>query len=189
MNAMSSIAVAALSLSALTVRDATDADMEAVQSIYAFHVLHGIASFEEAPPSAEDMRARRQAVLALGLPYLVAEQAGSILGYSYAGPYRARPAYRHTIENSVYVRDGAGGRGIGMALLQALLARCHAGPWRQMIAVIGDSDNAGSISLHRKAGFAHVGVMRSVGFKHGRWVDTVIMQLPLGQGDRSLPGP
>ncbi|MDH2239024.1 GNAT family N-acetyltransferase [Pigmentiphaga sp. GD03639] len=172
----------------LVIRDACDADLVAIQAIYAFHVLNGIASFEEVPPTVEDMRARRAAVLGLGLPYLVAEQDGTIVGYSYAGSYRARPAYRHTIENSVYVADGTGGRGIGVALMRALIARCQEGPWRQMVAVIGDSGNAASIALHRKVGFEHAGVLRSVGFKHGRWVDTVMMQLPLGQGDRSLPG-
>jgi len=183
---MSSPAIAP-SASTLTIRDATEADMPAIQAIYAFHVLHGVASFEEIPPSVEEMRARRASVLGLGLPYLVAEADGAVVGYSYAGSYRARPAYRHTVENSVYVADGAGGQGIGEALMKALIARCHSGPWRQMIAVIGDSGNTASIALHRKVGFEHAGVLRSVGFKHGRWVDTVLMQLPLGDGDRTLP--
>lgn len=172
----------------LVIRDAGDADLATIQAIYAFHVLNGIASFEKTPPTVEDMRARRAVVLALGLPYLTAEEGGTVVGYSYAGSYHARPAYRHTIENSVYVADGAGGRGIGAALMQALIARCQSGPWRQMVAVIGDSGNAASIALHRKVGFEHAGVLRSVGFKHGRWIDTVLMQRPLGAGDRKLPG-
>ncbi|MDX3907659.1 MAG: N-acetyltransferase family protein [Pigmentiphaga sp.] len=179
----------ACSPSTLAIRDATDADMSAIQAIYAFHVLHGVASFEEVPPSLEEMRTRRATVLGLGLPYLVAEQNGVILGYSYAGSYRARPAYRHTIENSVYVAEGASGRGIGVALMEALIARCEAGPWRQMVAVIGDSGNTASIALHKRMGFEMVGVLRSVGFKHGRWVDTVLMQRALGPGADTLPGP
>ncbi|MBN9472411.1 MAG: GNAT family N-acetyltransferase [Bordetella sp. SCN 67-23] len=179
---------APLPSSTLVVRDACDADLAAIQAIYAFHVLNGVASFEEVPPTVEDMRVRRAAVLGQGLPYLVAEQDGVIVGYSYAGSYRPRPAYRHTIENSVYVADGTGGRGIGIALMRELIARCQNGPWRQMVAVIGNSGNAASIALHRKVGFEHAGVLRSVGFKHGRWVDTVMMQLPLGPGDLTLPG-
>ena len=169
------------------VRDAAEADMAAVAAIYAHHVLHGLATFEEVPPPAGEFDARRQAVLAAGLPYLVAEAEGRVAGYAYAAGYRPRPAYRHTIEDSVYVAPGLGGRGIGSALLGALIARCEAGPWRQMLAVIGDSGNEGSIALHRRLGFQTVGTLRSVGFKLGRWVDTVLMQRPLGEGDRSPP--
>jgi L-amino acid N-acyltransferase YncA len=172
---------------ALQVRDARDEDMEAVQAIYAHHVLRGLASFEETPPAAAELSRRRGEVLALGLPYLVVEAAGAIAGYSYATLYRSRTAYRHTLEDSVYVREGMHGRGIGGALLAALIARCEAGPWRQMIAVIGDSGNAGSIALHRRHGFATVGTLRSVGFKLGRWVDSVLMQRALGRGDETLP--
>jgi phosphinothricin acetyltransferase len=167
------------------IRDATDTDMAEVQAIYAFHVLHGLASFEETPPDVTEMRARRSAVLALGLPYLVAQADGAILGYAYASQYRARPAYRHTIEDSVYVREG--GRGTGTALLGALIARCERGPWRQMLAIIGDSGNAASIALHAHQGFRMVGTTYSVGFKLGRWVDTVHMQRALGAGDSELP--
>jgi L-amino acid N-acyltransferase YncA len=170
---------------ALLIRVATDSDMAEVQAIYAFHVLHGLASFEEAPPDLAEMRARRNAVLALGLPYLVAEADGAILGYAYASQYRARPAYRHTIEDSVYVREG--GRGTGTALLRELIARCETGHWRQMLAIIGDSGNAASIALHARQGFRMVGTTHSVGFKLGRWVDTVHMQRALGAGDSSLP--
>ena len=174
--------------SAIAVRDAADADMEAVAAIYAHHVLHGLATFEEVPPSVEELTARRQAVVAAGLPWLVAEADGGIAGYAYATPYRPRAAYRYAIEDSVYVENGLGGRGVGSALLGALISRCEVGPWRQMLAVIGDSGNEGSIALHRRMGFAHVGTFVSVGFKHGRWVDTVLMQRPLGEGDGTLPG-
>lgn len=171
----------------LRVRDAIEEDMRHVQAIYAHHVLHGLATFEEIPPAANEMNTRREAVLAAGLPYLVAEIEGRILGYAYATAYRPRPAYRHTIEDSVYVVEGYGGRGIGSALLGELIGRCEAGPWRQMLAVIGDNGNEGSIALHRRLGFEPVGTLRSVGFKFGGWVDTVLMQRSLGEGDRTLP--
>jgi len=163
--------------------------MPAIQAIYTHHVLYGLASFEETPPSVEEMLARRQAVLGLGLPYLAAELDGRIVGYSYATSYRPRPAYRHTVEDSIYVADGLGGQKIGSTLLGALIARCEAGPWRQMLANIGDSGNAGSIGLHRRFGFEAVGTLRSTGFKLGRWVDTVLMQRSLGPGDQTLPQP
>ncbi|MBS9477796.1 GNAT family N-acetyltransferase [Ancylobacter radicis] len=179
--------------STLLVRDATEADMAAVQAIYAHHVLTGTASFEEVPPTLAEMMARRAAVRSHGLPYLVAEVAGepggAVVGYCYATPYRPRPAYRHTLEDSVYVAPDQAGRGIGSALLAALIARCEAGPWRQMVAVIGDSGNAGSIALHARHGFSHVGVLRDVGFKFGGWLDSVLMQRPLGEGAGSLPAP
>jgi phosphinothricin acetyltransferase len=170
---------------AVAVRDATRDDMAAVQAIYAPYVLHGLATFEESPPDAAQLARRLDAVRAQGLPYLVAELDGRVVGYAYAAEYRARPAYRHTIEDSVYVLEAMRGRGVGRALLAQLLARCELGPWRQMLAVIGDSANAGSIGLHAGLGFEHAGVLRSVGFKLGRWVDTVLMQRPLGEGDRT----
>jgi phosphinothricin acetyltransferase len=173
---------------AIVVRDATEADMTPIQGIYADHVLHGLASFEETPPSIADMRARRRTVLERGLPYLAAVMNGDIVGYSYASEYRARPAYRYTIEDSVYVASGLGGRGIGTALLRELIARCEAGPWRQMLAVIGDSANAGSIELHRSCGFRMIGTLPAVGFKFRRWVDSVLMQRALGAGDTTPPG-
>jgi phosphinothricin acetyltransferase len=160
----------------ITIRDAADADLHAIQAIYAHHVLHGLASFEEQPPGVEEIRVRRAHVLKLGLPYLAAELEGEVVGYSYAGTYRPRPAYRFTVENSVYVRDGLAGRGVGKALLAELIARCQTGPWRQMLAVIGDSENHASIALHRSCGFRMVGTLEAVGRKHGRWVDTVLMQ-------------
>ncbi|MFC3691865.1 GNAT family N-acetyltransferase [Chenggangzhangella methanolivorans] len=171
----------------LLVRDATDADMDAVAEIYAHHVLTGCASFEEVPPSPAEMAARRLVVLALGAPYLVAELDGRVAGYAYAGSYRARPAYRHTVEDSVYVAPDALGRGVGKALLAETIARCEAAGFRQMIAVIGDSANAGSIALHASLGFRDVGTFSDVGFKFGRWVDSVMMQLPLGRGGETLP--
>jgi L-amino acid N-acyltransferase YncA len=161
--------------------------MAAVQAIYAHHVLHGLATFEEEPPSTAELIGRRAAVLALGLPYLVAELDGQVAGYSYATHYRARPAYRFSIEDSVYVADGMRGRGIGAALLGELIERCDAGPWRQMIAIIGDSGNAGSIALHRRLGFQMVGTLTGAGFKLGRWVDTVLMQRALGPGAGAPP--
>jgi phosphinothricin acetyltransferase len=173
--------------SEIVIRAAAEADMGAIQAIYAHHVLHGLASFEEVPPTIDELLARRASVIAMGLPYLAAELDGEVSGYSYAAPYRPRPAYRHTIEDSVYVAEGLGGRGIGGALLGALIARCEAGPWRQMIAIIGDSGNAASIALHRSMGFQKAGVLISVGFKFGRWVDSVLMQRPLGEGDATLP--
>jgi phosphinothricin acetyltransferase len=172
---------------ALTVRDSADADVAAIQAIYAPHVLHGRASFEEAPPSVDEMRGRRAAVLAAGLPYLVAELGAEVLGYCYATPFRPRPAYRYTVEDSVYIAQGHGGKGIGLALLAELIARCEAGPWRQMLATIGHSGNAGSLALHRKLGFQAVGTLRSVGFKLGEWTDTVLMQRSLGPGDGKAP--
>lgn len=172
---------------ALHIRDATKADMQAVQEIYAHYVLRGLATFEEDPPKASELDARRESVIAAGLPYLVAECEGRVLGYCYATAYRPRPAYRHTIEDSVYVAEGCGGRGIGTVLLGELIERCEAGSWRQMLAVIGNSGNEGSIALHRRHGFETIGTLRSVGFKLGGWVDTVLMQRSLGQGDRALP--
>ncbi len=170
------------------VRDAGEADMPAVQRIYAHHVLNGLATFEETPPTLEEMIGRRRAALELGAPYLVAETKGRVVGYCYATAYRSRPAYRYTLEDSVYLADGMGGRGLGTALLGELIARCEAGPWRQMLAIVGDSANLASVALHRRLGFELVGTLRSVGFKLGRWVDTPLMQRALGAGDGSLPG-
>lgn len=171
----------------LVIRSASESDIPAIQAIYGHHVLHGLASFEEAAPSLEEMRARFRSVIALGLPYVAAEIDGRVAGYCYAAPYRARPAYRYTVEDSVYVAEGFTRRGVGVALLHELIARCEAGPWRQMLAVIGDSANAGSIALHRGCGFAVIGTLPSVGFKFGRWVDSVLMQRSLSAGDRRAP--
>lgn len=173
---------------ALAVRDAIDDDLPAIAAIYAHHVRTGTASFEIEPPDVAAMGRRLAAVWEAGLPWLVAQRDGAILGYAYAGPYRARPAYDWTIEDSIYVAPDAQGQGAGRALLEALIVRCEQGPWRQMVAVIGGSDNAGSIGLHAALGFEHAGILRAVGFKFGRWIDSVFMQRPLGQGDRA-PAP
>jgi phosphinothricin acetyltransferase len=171
----------------LTIRNASEADMGTVQEIYAHHVLHGLATFEEVPPSTDELLSRRASVLTMGLPYLVAERDGQVIGYSYATGYRPRAAYRFCIEDSVYLADGLGGQGVGTALLGELIVLCEQGPWRQMLAVIGNSGNAGSIALHRRLGFRVIGTFESVGFKLGQWVDTVLMQRALGEGDRRPP--
>jgi L-amino acid N-acyltransferase YncA len=161
------------------VRDATDGDLAAVQAIYGHHVLTGTGTFEESAPPVDEIAARRAAVVEAGLPYLVAEADGAVVGFAYATTYHRRPAYRYTVEDSVYVAAGLGGRGIGKALLTEVVRRCEAGPWQQMLAIVGDSGNTGSIALHRSLGFREVGTLRSVGFKFGGWVDTVLMQRPL----------
>ncbi|MDQ2185744.1 N-acetyltransferase family protein [Alcaligenaceae bacterium A4P071] len=169
------------------VRDATDADLPAIKAIYAHHVLHGTGSFETEPPSIAEMAQRRANVLGLGLPYLVAESAGEIVGFAYATHYRPRPAYRHTAEDSVYIKPGMTGRGVGSLLLAEVIYRCETGGWRQLIANVGDSGNAGSLALHARHGFRTAGTLQSVGFKFGRWLDTVLMQRDLGAGDTTPP--
>ncbi|CAB3706668.1 GNAT family N-acetyltransferase [Paraburkholderia rhynchosiae] len=169
------------------IRDATEADLPAIQAIYAHHVLTGVASFEEDPPSVDDLRMRLASVRGHGLPYMVAEIDGEIAGYCYATPYRPRAAYRNTIEDSIYVNDAYRGRGLGRILLQALIERCETGPWRQMIAVIADGGSGGSLSLHKQLGFELTGTLKAVGFKHGRWLDTTLMQRTLGVGDTTPP--
>jgi phosphinothricin acetyltransferase len=171
----------------MLVRPAAPQDIPAIHSIYAHHVLHGLASFEEVPPTVEEMRRRFDDVAAQKLPYLAVEVAGDVLGYGYCSLYRTRSAYRHTLEDSVYVKQGSHGKGIGKAVLAELIARCTALNYRQIIAVIGDSANAASIGLHARLGFVRAGNLRSVGFKFGRWVDSVLMQLPLGTGDGTKP--
>ncbi len=170
-----------------TVRNATIADLEAVQAIYAYHVRHGLASFEEIPPDLAEMERRFRDITDRGLPYLVAELDGAARGYAYAGRYRTRPAYRYTLEDTVYVGPAYQGRGLGSALLAELVARCEGLGYRRMVAVIGDSANHASIRLHERLGFRTCGVIPSVGFKFGRWVDSVLMESPLGPGDTSLP--
>jgi L-amino acid N-acyltransferase YncA len=172
----------------VTLRDATPADMEAVAAIYSHHVRTGVASFEEVPPDAAEMARRYRLVVDAGLPYLVATRDGRVVGYAYAGRYRERTAYRYTVEDSVYVAEDATRLGIGRALLESLIARCTALGYRQMVAVIGDSANAASIGLHASLGFRAAGVLPSVGFKLGRWVDSVIMTRALGDGDQAPPG-
>lgn len=171
----------------LTLRDTTAADTPAIARIYGHWVTHGLASFELDPPDAAEVARRRAAILGGGYPYLVAEAAGRVLGYAYASAYRARPAYRFAVEDSIYVAPDAGRGGIGRALLRALIARCEAAGFRLMVAVIGDSDNAPSIGLHGACGFAHAGMLPAVGWKHGRWVDSVLMTRPLGVGATCPP--
>jgi len=169
------------------VRPVADGDFPALQSIYAHHVMRGLASFEELAPDVAELRRRAEDVRALGLPYLVATLEGAVVGYGYCSPYRARSAYRHVLEDSVYVQDGLQGRGVGRAILAVLIERCEALGYRQLIAVIGDSANAGSIGLHAALGFIRVGTLRSVGWKFGRWIDSVYMERPLGPGDGTPP--
>ncbi len=170
-----------------TIRPATPADLPAIQKIYAHHVETGLASFEEVPPDVDEMRRRFATLTDAGYPYLVAEADGQVLGYSYCGPYRPRPAYRYSVENSVYLAPEAARRGIGRRLLAALIERATALGKRQMVAVIGDSANHASIGLHTALGFRMVGKIEGAGFKHGRWVDSVLMQRQLGPGLSSPP--
>jgi phosphinothricin acetyltransferase len=165
------------------IRDAGQADLGAVQRIYAHHVREGLASFEEVSPDEAEIARRFAAVRAAGLPYLVAELDGRVIGFAYAGPFRDRPAYRYTVENSVYVDPAAVRRGAGGALLGRLIERCREGGYRQMIAVIGGRDNASSISLHERLGFRRIGRLEAVGFKHERWVDVMLMQRALGSDE------
>jgi L-amino acid N-acyltransferase YncA len=169
------------------IRDSHADDVPAIQAIYSHHVLYGAASFEETPPGVEEIGHRRAAVLQRGLPYLVAELDGLVVGYAYASPYRSRSAYRYTLEDSVYIRAGFARGGLGRTLLSELIATCTAGGWRQMVAVIGDSGNAASIGLHEKLGFQFVGTLRSVGYKFDTWTDSVLMQRELGPGDAVAP--
>lgn len=172
----------------LTIRDSEPQDAGAIQSIYAHHVASGRASFELTAPDLAEIRRRRDDVLANGFPYLVAEAAGRVIGYAYANFFRTRPAYRFTVENSIYIAHDAIGQGAGRRLLLALIERCEALGCRQMIAVIGDSGNTGSIALHAACGFRFAGVLRSSGWKLDQWTDTVLMQRALGLGDHTPPG-
>lgn len=173
--------------SSIVVRDSRDADVPAIARIYGHWVRHGFGSFEYEPPGEAEMAQRRASLLAGKFPYLVAEERGGVLGYAYAGPYRARPGYRYSCENSVYVARDAARRGIGRMLMSALIPRCEADGFRLMLAVIGDSGNASSIGLHAALGFQHAGVLPAVGWKHGRWVDTVFMTRALGAGSSAPP--
>jgi L-amino acid N-acyltransferase YncA len=167
----------------IVIRDAADADLAAITDIYAHHVRFSLGSFEEIPPTLEEMARRRGDVLARNLPYLVAvNPSGAVRGYAYAAPYRARTAYRFSVEDSVYVASDAGRQGIGRRLVAELIERCAKTGCRQMVAVIGDSGNIASITLHEQLGFRHVGILTAIGFKQGRWVDSVLMQRALGEG-------
>ena len=166
----------------LSIRPSDDRDVGAIAAIYRHHVLHGIASFEDEPPEADEIAQRRDAILARGLPYLVAERGRRVLGYCYASPYRARSAYRFSVEDSIYIDQAELGRGIGRSLLSELIEECTARGYRQMVAVIGGSQQWPSILLHRALGFAEIGVLRAIGYKFGGWVNTVLMQRALGVG-------
>lgn len=170
-----------------TFRAAGPGDAPAITAIYADAVLTGTATFELEPPDETEMESRRAALAGGGFPYFVAEAGGQVLGYGYAGPYRSRPAYRFTVEDSIYLARDARGQGIGRALLAALIEAAAARGFRQMLAVIGDSRNAASVRVHRAVGFRMVGNFTDVGWKHGRWLDTVLMQLPLGAGASAPP--
>ncbi|KAA2237115.1 GNAT family N-acetyltransferase [Salinarimonas soli] len=169
------------------VRPSAASDLPAVAAIYAHAVRHGTASFEIEPPDEAEIARRREAILAGGYPYLAAEIEGAVAGYAYAGPYRTRPAYRFTVEDSIYVAPGRQGSGVGRALLAALVEACETLGFRQMVAVIGDSGSRGSIRLHESLGFRPVGVLEAIGYKHGRWLDTVLMQRTLGHGTATPP--
>jgi len=171
----------------LSIRPSRDDDVAAIAAIYGHHVLHGIASFEEVPTDEAEMARRRTELVARDLPYFVAERAGKPVGYCYAGPYRARIGYRFSLEDSIYIDPGEVGRGIGRALLSRVLERSTELGYRQMVAVIGGSETLPSIRLHAALGFTHVGVLSAIGFKFGRWVDSVLMQRPLGPGETTLP--
>jgi phosphinothricin acetyltransferase len=173
----------------MSVRDATAADVPSLQAIYAHHVMHGFGTFDEVPPNLAAMEAKWRGIVASGLPWLVAEEAGEVAGFAYASIFRPRPGYRYSVEDSVYVRDDRRGRGVGAKLLGRLIERCELAGVRQVIAVVGDSQNAASIGLHRRAGFEHSGIIKCVGFKLGRWVDIVMMQRALNGGDMTLPPP
>lgn len=166
---------------------ARDEDIPAISSIYAHHVRHGLASFETEPPTLKEMSRRRAELRANGFAYLAAFFDDRLVGYAYAGPYRERRAYRFTVEDSIYVDPGFLGRGIGRMLLYALLHESELRGFRRMIAVIGDSANEASIKLHARCGFAMAGTLRSVGLKHGRWVDCVLMQRSLGEENQTSP--
>lgn len=171
----------------LLLRPSTEADVPAITGIYRQAVLHGTGTFELDPPDEDEITRRRADVLSKGLPWLVAQAGQDILGYAYANQFRPRPAYRYFLEDSIYLAPGAQGRGIGRLLLAELCARCTAQGARQMLAVIGDSANAASIGVHRACGFEHTGLLRSSGWKFGRWLDVVLMQRTLGPGQASPP--
>ena len=174
-------------MSRVVVRASTEADVARCAEIYRHHVLYGTASFEVEPPDVAEMTKRRAAVLALGLPHLVAERDSRVMGYAYASNWRPRPAYKFSVEDSIYIDKDAVGQGIGRALLPVLIEQCTALGKRQMVAVIGDSAQTPSIRLHASCGFEMVGTLKSIGFKFGRWLDSVLMQRPLGSGDSKPP--
>jgi phosphinothricin acetyltransferase len=169
------------------IRPSREDDLATITAIYAHHVLHGTGTFETEPPGIADMSARRADVLSKGLPYLVAEEAGTVVGFAYGNWFKPRPAYRYSVEDSIYLAPDCGGKGLGRALLSELLARCESAGIRKIMAVIGDSANAGSVGLHRALGFTQVGIVESCGWKFDAWRDIVIMQKTLGAGDALPP--
>jgi L-amino acid N-acyltransferase YncA len=171
----------------LLIRPSRDQDIAAIAAIYAHHVLHGTGSFETEPPSNDDMAARRADVLTKGLPYLVAEQDGKIVGFAYGNWFKPRPAYRYSVEDSIYLAPDLHRKGLGRALLAELLARCEAAGIRKIMAIVGDSANAGSVGVHRALGFTQVGTIDACGWKMGAWRDIVIMQKTLGPGGTEPP--
>jgi L-amino acid N-acyltransferase YncA len=171
----------------LTIRPSRDADIAAITAIYGHHVLHGIASFEEVPPNEAEMARRRGVLVGGGFPYVVAERNGEVVGYCYAGPYRPRIGYRFTVEDSIYIDPAETGRGIGRMLLSQVIERVTEQGYRQMIAVIGGGETLPSIRLHAALGFTQIGVFTGIGFKFGRWIDSVYMQRRLGPGETTLP--
>lgn len=173
--------------SAFSIADATRQDMPDIQAIYAHHVLHGTGTFEEVPPSLEELTARYEAGIADGHVWLAARDTTGVLGYAYYGAFRHRSAYRFIAEDSVYVREDVRGQGVGKALVRALVDRAEAAGLRQMLALIGDSENVGSIGMHASVGFVRTGTLRSVGVKFDRWLDVVIMQRTLGAGNSDMP--
>ena len=174
-------------MSSPEIRPATEADLPFITEIYEQAVRHGTATFELTPPDLAEMTRRFRALMDGGFPYLVAMLDGGVAGYAYAGPYRPRPAYRFTVENSIYLKPAIHRRGVGLKLMQVLLSECEKRGYRQVIAVIGDSANAGSIGLHTRCGFQMIGTHPNVGLKFGRWLDTVMMQLALGEGGTTVP--
>nr|PZN33119.1 MAG: GNAT family N-acetyltransferase [Chloroflexota bacterium] len=171
----------------LTVRHVRPADIPAIHAIYAHSVLHGTASWEYEPPDLDEMRRRVEGLLERGFPYLVAEVDGAVAGYCYCGPYRPRAGYRYVVEDSIFVASNYQRRGIARTLLATLIEEATQRGYRQMVAVIGDSANVASIALHRALGFTHAGTLAGIGFKFGRWLDSVLMQRPLGAGSAAPP--
>ncbi len=174
-------------IDSLTIRPSTDADLDAIQAIYEVAVQHGTGTFETETPTIEEMARRRAEVLSRKLPWLVAEAGGQVLGYAYANYFRPRLAYRFCLEDSIYLHPDAQSKGLGKLMLAELIARCEQRGARQMLAVIGDANNLGSIGIHRSLGFAHTGTLKSAGWKFGRWLDVVMMQRELGQGSQGSP--
>jgi len=170
----------------ISIFPARTVDIPEILKIYSFHVINGVASWELSPPSPDEFQLRFEAIVENGFPYFIAKIEDAVVGYTYASSYRSRLGYRYTVENSVYVHPEFQRHNLGYLLLNHLIKACEDLGYRQMIAVIGDSSNAASIRLHEKSGFSHVGMLPSIGFKHGRWLDSVLMQRPLGLGDRDL---